>query len=101
MSGGVWNITVDGCVFGTDGSDFAGVHFKAPRGRGGSVHAIRVLNSAFHLETSVKQPMPFSASMFYGASHCPLPSALCSQESQSLNSNCNSSAQAAFLHRIR
>ena len=25
MSGGVFNITVDDCVFGTDGSDFAGV----------------------------------------------------------------------------
>ena len=66
MSGSVYNITVDNCIFGTDGSDFAGVHFKAPRGRGGSIHDIRVINSVFHLETSAKQPMPISASMLYG-----------------------------------
>ena len=67
MSGSVYNITVDNCIFGTDGSDFAGVHFKAPRGRGGSIHDINVINSVFHLETSRKQGMPISASMFYGS----------------------------------
>ena len=67
MSGGVFNITVDNCVFGTDGSDFAGFHIKAPRPRGGSVHAIRVINSVFHLESSTKQQMPISVSMFYGS----------------------------------
>jgi polygalacturonase len=67
MSGSVYNITIDNCIFGTDGSDFAGVHFKAPRGRGGSIHNIDVINSVFHLETSKKQRMPISASMFYGS----------------------------------
>ena len=47
---GVFNITVDGCTFGTDGSDFAGIHIKAPRLRGGSVHDIRIVNSNFHLD---------------------------------------------------
>lgn len=65
MSGGVFNITVDNCVFGTDGTDYAGIHFKAPRGRGGSIHDIRIINSVIHLETSTKMGMPFSASMFY------------------------------------
>ena len=47
MSGGVFNITVDDCVFGTDGSDFDGIHLKTMRGRGGSIHGIRIKNSVF------------------------------------------------------
>jgi hypothetical protein len=65
------NITIDNCVFGGDGSDFAGVHFKAPRERGGAIHDVVVQNSVFHLEHSVKQPMPISSSMFYGGSAPP------------------------------
>lgn len=75
MSGGVFNITVDGCLFGTDGSDYAGIHLKAPQPRGGSIHSIRVLNSQFHLETSTRMQMPFSVSMFYGGSSGPAPNA--------------------------
>ena len=51
VSGGVFNITVDNCIFGTDPScAHVGIHFKAPRQRGGSIHSIRVLNSVFHME---------------------------------------------------
>ena len=75
MSGGVFNITVDGCLFGTDGSDYAGIHLKAPQPRGGSIHSIRVLNSQFHLETSTRMQMPFSVSMFYGGSSGSAPNA--------------------------
>ena len=67
MSGGVFNITVDNCIFGTDATDFAGLHFKAPRLRGGSIHSVVVKDSVFHLETSTKNTMPISASMFYGS----------------------------------
>ena len=54
MSGGVFNITVDSCVFGTDGSDFDGIHLKTMRGRGSSIHSISITNSVFHSEGSVK-----------------------------------------------
>ena len=53
----------------------AGIHFKAPQPRGGSIHSIKVINSQFHLETSTKMQMPFSASMFYGGSSGPAPNA--------------------------
>jgi hypothetical protein len=45
--------------------------FNLFTGRGGSIHAIRITNSVFHLETAIKQPMPFSASMFYGGDSGP------------------------------
>ena len=68
---GVFNITVDGCTFGTDGSDFDGLHLKTMRGRGGSIHGVRLRNSVFHSESSVKQPMPISASLFYSGNPAP------------------------------
>jgi hypothetical protein len=71
MSGGVYNITVDNCIFGTEGSDFDGIHLKTMRGRGGSIHGIRIKNSIFHSESSVKQPMPISASLFYSGNPAP------------------------------
>ena len=102
MSGDVFNLTVDHCTFGTDGSDYAGIHLKArlhpplrprlplarspahsfttrpfvrsltrspthsqsERGRGGSVHDVRLTNLVFHSETSVKQKSPLSASLY-------------------------------------
>eukprot|EP00037_Helgoeca_nana_P028499 m.335423 g.335423 ORF g.335423 m.335423 type:complete len:463 (-) comp27770_c0_seq4:1076-2464(-) len=71
MSGSVFNLTVDNCVFGGDGSDYAGIHLKSARGRGGAVHALRFTNLVFHSEASVKQPFPFSASLFYSGTPPP------------------------------
>jgi hypothetical protein len=65
MSGDVFNLTVDRCTFGTDGSDYAGIHLKSERGRGGSVHGVRLTNLVFHSETSTKQRSPLSASLYY------------------------------------
>lgn len=71
MSGSVFNLTVDNCMFGGDGSDYAGIHLKSARGRGGAVHALRFTNLVFHSEASVKQPFPFSASLFYSGTPPP------------------------------
>jgi hypothetical protein len=71
MSGSVFNLTVDSCMFGGDDSDFAGIHLKSARGRGGAVHALRFTNLVFHPEASVKQPFPFSASLFYSGTPPP------------------------------
>jgi hypothetical protein len=70
MSGGVYNITIDNCIFGGPGMTHGGIHFKAPRQRGGSIHSIRVINSVFHLETSRGNDghPAVSAEMFYGGS---------------------------------
>jgi hypothetical protein len=72
MSGGVFNITVDGCIFGSDNSDFAGIHIKTTRGRGGAVHGLDFRNNQFMMTTSTKMQMPFSAAMFYGGGDLPL-----------------------------
>ena len=97
MSGGVFNITVDNCIFGTDPTcAHVGIHFKAPRQRGGSIHSIHVLNSVFHMESNdgidsvvgdaltnyradncsiIHNPavrgMPISSSMYYGGASPP------------------------------
>eukprot|EP00041_Stephanoeca_diplocostata_P035329 m.1241530 g.1241530 ORF g.1241530 m.1241530 type:complete len:487 (+) comp24680_c0_seq1:354-1814(+) len=71
MSGGVFNITVNNCSFGGSESDFAGVHLKSTRGRGGAIHDIVVSQSTFHCETSHNMPMPISASLYYGGAHPP------------------------------
>eukprot|EP00658_Telonema_sp_P-2_P014094 TRINITY_DN15343_c0_g1_i1.p1 TRINITY_DN15343_c0_g1~~TRINITY_DN15343_c0_g1_i1.p1 ORF type:complete len:233 (-),score=26.70 TRINITY_DN15343_c0_g1_i1:248-946(-) len=71
MSGGVFNVTVQGCVFGGDRSDFVGVHLKSMRGRGGAIHSIRFADCVFHSEYSTKQPSPFSASLFYSGTPPP------------------------------
>jgi polygalacturonase len=63
MSGSVFNLTVD--------NNYAGIHLKSARGRGGAVHALRFTNLVFHPEASVKQPFPFSASLFYSGTPPP------------------------------
>ena len=67
MSGDVFNVTVERCRFGGRGSDFAGLHLKSRRGRGGAVHDLVFKDCDFDLRTSTKQPYAFSASLFYGA----------------------------------
>jgi len=61
----VFNVTVERCAFGGRGSDFAGVHLKSQRGRGGSVHDVAFRHVTFDMRTSTKQRMAFSASLFY------------------------------------
>ena len=67
MSGGVFNITFDNVLFGGNGSvtDFAGIHLKSERGRGGAIRDIVFKNITFDLRNSKKQNMPFSANMAY------------------------------------
>ena len=73
MSGGVYNLTVRRCAFGGRGSDFAGVHIKSARGRGGAVHGIVFEDVRFDMTASenAKQPFPISASLFYEGSPPP------------------------------
>eukprot|EP00039_Didymoeca_costata_P010092 m.134889 g.134889 ORF g.134889 m.134889 type:complete len:465 (+) comp14705_c0_seq2:71-1465(+) len=71
MSGGVYNITVEGCTFGTGGSDYAGIHLKSKRGRGGAIHDLVFTNNIYHMETSTKQGEPMSASLYYSSNPPP------------------------------
>ena len=67
MSGSVFNVTVERCHFGGAGSDYAGVHLKTRRGRGGAIHSVVLRDCVFDMRTSTKQPFAISAAMFYGS----------------------------------
>ena len=65
MSGDVVNMTVSRCKFGGQGSDFAGIHLKSQRGRGGTIANLVFEDLDIDLSTSTKQPFAVSANMAY------------------------------------
>jgi len=71
MSGGVFNVTVENCLFGSNGSDYAGIHIKTKRGRGGAVHSIVFRNIIVDSRAVTRQLPILSASMFYSGSVAP------------------------------
>lgn len=71
MSGGVYNVTVENCVFGDPYQRTwkAGAIVKSARGRGGEVRNITIRNSKFHVGSRDPSGVPgtpaIAATMFY------------------------------------